>query len=178
LGVHDVRNSERVNCWTVGSIVKLVTRIPLTFEEEASMELTGILPGKLEGYESGRLHGEPKEVGVFLKMHGLPWKPRFVPVFIYDDSENPDPPGASVKAYGHPFLLRNETVLADLELVCCDDIQNAVLNKRSPSDFTDLRHLSPDEIERALQNSRSNAARYAEARLHRRLSMEDVDRAL
>jgi hypothetical protein len=142
------------------------------------MELTGNSPTNSRDMSQANYMGNQKEVGVFLKKNGLPWKPRFVPVFIYFDSDDPDPPGASVKAYGHPFLLRNETVLADLELVCCDDIQNAVLNNRSPSDFTDLRHRPPQEIEHALQNSRGKAARYAEARLHRRLTMGDVDRAL
>jgi hypothetical protein len=84
--------------------VKLVTRIQLTDDEELLMNLTGELLEKLDGYESGREHPEPEEVSAFLRNNGFPWKQTFISVFIYDDNEDPDPSGASIKAYGHPFL--------------------------------------------------------------------------
>jgi len=160
-------------------MIRLVTRVPLTLAEEIFMQSTRQLPEKLEGYLSDEDHPEPPAVGAFLRNNNLPWRSRYVPIFVYLDSDDLDPPGAAIGAYGWPFLLRNESVLPDLELVCCDDIQNAVLHHRPPSDFTNLRTLSSiEEIEAALRSARARAERYAEARLHRPLRLVDVERSL
>jgi len=156
--------------------MKLITRIELTLIEEAV--ISSELPPWLDGYESGKHNPEPRIIGTFLTEHGFAWKRRYVPVFVYRDHDDVDQAGAAIKAFGHPFLLRNETVLPDLELVCCEDIQNAVLNNRPLSYFTDLRNLSPGQILRALSAARDRAERYAEARLHRPLRIRDVERAL
>jgi len=128
-------------------MIKLVTRIQLTDTEELEMEVSGQLPAKLQGYLSGIEHPEPPAVGIFLQKHNLPWEPGFVPVFVYGELDEPEPPGSALGAFGWPFLLRNNTVLPDLQLVCCNDIQNAVKNGPSVSDFWDLRNLNPQQIE-------------------------------
>jgi hypothetical protein len=76
-------------------------------------------------------------------------------------------------AWGQEFEIDPESVLPDLEIVCRSDIQNAALNKKPASWFTDLRKLSIEGKIPALLEASRKSPSYAEARMFRPLQIED-----
>jgi hypothetical protein len=100
-----------------------------------------------------------------------------------------DPPGASIKSYGNPFLLNEDTVMPELEIACSQDIQNAAVRgidmpqfaERNFKRFEVLSSIPADDLDerrdallRAL--ARRERGQYVEARIFRSLTRADVTR--
>jgi len=132
---------------------------------------------------------EPEKVARFCADWSLPYSREFRSIFIYYKGEAFDPAGASIKAYGNPFLLNEETVLAELEIACSQDIHNAAVNgidtpqlaERNSKRFEDLSAIPADDLEarreallRAL--ARRERGQYVEARIFRALTKADIAR--
>jgi|GEM_PF-4901434 len=135
---------------------------------------------------------EPEKVRLFCETWHFPYSSDFRSIFIYHEGEDPDPPGgASIKAYGNPFLLNTDAVLGDIQIVCTQDIQNAAVNgidfpevaERNANRFVDMSKLDPgdrDERVAAIGSviARRERRQYVEARIFRTLVSGDVIRKL
>ena len=129
------------------------------------------------------------QVEQFCKRHSLPYSRTFVCIFVYSESDDHNAPGGHL-GYGLPYLLKNDIVIPDIEIVCTKDIQNAVANARNHEDnaaamkrymknFTDLRAMDLNKKTAALIDALERREEtYAEARILRRLRDEDVQRRL
>jgi hypothetical protein len=149
--------------------VRLFTCISLSLEIELEVN-SGKIPLMLEGYTShDQMVGPVKRL---LHDHALPWNETFVSMFVLlpHDSTN-----TLHNAFGYPFELDIEKVLADIALVCSDDIQNWVRSGVAPRVALNLQNLDAAAKAQALRNARlqSNSAR-AEARMFRPLRVEDI----
>lgn len=134
---------------------------------------------------------EPDKIRQFCCRWNLPYSRIFRSIAVYRAGENPHCETPELKKHGQPFLLRAEEVLPDLQLVCSEDIQQAVLRGMDDPDgerlrvelFEDLSVLLPTELAareqalvRALERRRPN--QYVEARMFRALRARDVIRKL
>ena len=134
---------------------------------------------------------EPDKVRQFCCRWNLPYSRIFRSIAVYRDGENPHCEIPELKKHGQPFLLRGEEVLPDLQLVCSEDIQRAVLRGMDDPDgerlrvelFEDLSTLLPTDLAareealvRALERRQPN--QYVEARMFRALRARDVIRKL
>jgi hypothetical protein len=141
-------------------------------------------PPDPEGLES---HDELKdEVANFLREH-FHYDESFVSVAILDESDNLADFAQRANYYGpYLYVLRNEVVLPKLNIVCCDDIQNAISNATDKNlidscveKFTDLAEKRTLKMKReALRMAviRTGKNGYAEARMPGKLTSSDVKR--
>lgn len=154
-----------------------VTRCPV--EEETA----------LEGACS--FDDEPDKVRQFCCRWNLPYSRIFRSIAVYYAGEDPHCEGPALKKHGDPFLLQSEEVLPDLQLVCSEDIQQAVLRDMDEPDgerlrvelFEDMSALLPTDIagrQEALVRAlhRRRPGQYVEARMFRALRARDVVRKL
>ena len=134
---------------------------------------------------------EPDKVRQFCCRWNLPYSRIFRSIAVYRDGDNPHCEAPELKRHGQPFLLRADEVLPDLQLVCSEDMQQAVLRGMDDPDgerlrvalFEDLSVLLPTDLAareqalvRALERRRPN--QYVEARMFRALRARDVIRKL
>lgn len=134
---------------------------------------------------------EPDKLRQFCCRWNLPYSRIFRSIAVYREGENPHCETPEMKKHGQPFLLRAEQVLPDLQLVCSEDMQQAVLRGMDDPDeerhrvelFEDLSVLLPTNLAareqallRALERRRPN--QYVEARMFRALRARDVIRKL
>lgn len=130
---------------------------------------------------------EPDKVRQFCCRWNLPYSRIFRSVAVYREDEDPHCEAPELKKHGDPFLLRAEEILPDLQLVCSEDIQRAVLRGMDEPDgerfrvelFEDMSSLLPTDI-RARQDAllraleRRQPQQYVEARMFRALRARDV----
>lgn len=134
---------------------------------------------------------EPDKIRQFCCRWNLPYSRIFRSIVVYRAGEDPHCEDPTLKKHGEPFLLRPEEVLPDLQLVCSEDIQQAVLRGMDEPDgerlrvelFEDMSVLLPTDIGgrqeallRALRRRQAN--QYVEARMFRALRARDVIRKL
>ena len=134
---------------------------------------------------------EPDKLRQFCCRWNLPYSRIFRSIAVYRAAENPHCETPELKKHGQPFLLRAEEVLPDLQLVCSEDMQQAVLRGMDNPDgerlrvelFEDLSLVLPTDVAareqallRALERRRPN--QYVEARMFRALRARDVIRKL
>lgn len=134
---------------------------------------------------------EPDKVRQFCCRWNLPYSRIFRSIAVYRDGDNPHCEAPELKKHGQPFLLRVEHILPDLQLVCSEDMQQAVLRGMDDPDgerlrvelFEDMSVLLPTDLAareqalvRALERRQPN--QYVEARMFRALRARDVIRKL
>ncbi|HLJ76159.1 MAG TPA: hypothetical protein VKT75_02045 [Acidobacteriaceae bacterium] len=134
---------------------------------------------------------EPDKVRQFCCRWNLPYSRIFRSIAVYHAGEDPHCETPALKRHGDPFLLRAEEVPPDLQLVCSEDIQQAVLRGMDDPDgerrrveiFEDMSALLPTDLagrEEALVRAlrRRQPDEYVEARMFRALRARDVVRKL
>ena len=134
---------------------------------------------------------EPDKVRQFCCRWNLPYTRTFRSIAVYREGEDPRCENPALQNRGAPFLLREEEILPDLQIVCSEDIQRAVLRDLDDPNgerlraqlFKDLSVFLPTDdagrrkaLERALD--RRQPDRYVEARMFRALRAGDVIRKL
>jgi hypothetical protein len=134
---------------------------------------------------------EPDKVRQFCCRWNLPYSRIFRSIAVYREGENPHCETPELKRHGEPYLLRIEEILPDLQLVCSEDIQQAVLRDMDQPDgerlranlFEDMSAILPTDLDgrchallRALE--RREPEKYVEARMFRALRARDVMRKL
>ena len=134
---------------------------------------------------------EPDKVRQFCCRSNLPYSRIFRSIAVYREGENPHYETPELKRHGEPYLLRTEEILPDLQLVCSEDIQQAVLRDMDQPDgerlranlFEDMSAILPTDLDgrrnallRALE--RREPEKYVEARMFRALRARDVMRKL
>lgn len=82
---------------------------------------------------------EPDKVRQFCCRWDLPYSRIFRSIVVYRAEEDPRCENPALTRHGQPFLLRPEEVLPDLQLVCSEDIQQAVLRGMDDPDGERLR---------------------------------------